>query len=427
MNPRWPAFLASFFVYLLPLVGPHASWTIGITLAHDLSHAADRPFLWVAANCLTALLLQAAAGWLAWWIFRGGKWRMSALLAAVPALLIAANGLYLFLIPLAVLVERDSAPEQGEWPVACTAPDAALSPVRPALDPGVALIRRSQGIQFALLEMPGCRVRDLPAGIAYDNAYLAAGGALLHHAAGPAGGIQWWWTRDPAGPPVAIAQKAAALDGMPILSRDGQWAGWTVRPRPEQPALLLQRLGAPEETVVSLQPLAPGNFSLLDLDSAARRLVVLRNDRELFALDWNGSAQPLPFDLAGVEPQTSTVRLLPSGWVAWDAYKEYEAYRVGWSLPGGRGTHRAPRGRSFNSVAADPAGRYVAVSIGGNLSIGSVPDPVYVLRAADGVTVFRRTLPQYARSQVAFLAGGFFAYTHSSGSTSEVRVLRPPG
>ena len=54
-------------------------------------------------------------------------------------------------------------------------------------------------------------------------------------------------------------------------------------------------------------------------------------------------------------------------------------------------------------------------------------DAVYVLRASDGVSVFRRNLPRYARSQVTFLGPEFFAYTHYDGARTEVRVLRVSG
>jgi hypothetical protein len=73
-----------------------------------------------------------------------------------------------------------------------------------------------------------------------------------------------------------------------------------------------------------------------------------------------------------------------------------------------------------------PGGRYVALSVTTSLSIGSVADSVYVLRAADGAQVFRRFLPRYARSAVAFPRDDLFAYTEWDGARAAIVVLRLP-
>jgi hypothetical protein len=113
--------------------------------------------------------------------------------------------------------------------------------------------------------------------------------------------------------------------------------------------------------------------------------------------------------------------------VAWDGYREREAYHVAWSTSSGQGRHRIPRGRSPAAVAVDPEGRHVALSVSGSYSIGEVPDAVVVVRTTDGAEVFRRYLPRYARSTVAFLGTEFFAYTGVEEGRSRLRVLRVPG
>ena len=62
------------------------------------------------------------------------------------------------------------------------------------------------------------------------------------------------------------------------------------------------------------------------------------------------------------------------------------------------------------------------MSVGTSLNIGKAQDAVYVLSAADSHEVFRKYLPRYSRSPVAFLVGGFLVYSEQSG----VRVIHIP-
>jgi hypothetical protein len=141
----------------------------------------------------------------------------------------------------------------------------------------------------------------------------------------------------------------------------------------------------------------------------------------------DGGVRRGPLAPAGVEPLGLTWRRGGAGWVAWDGYRERDAYRVAWETAHGQGRHRIPRGRSPGAVAVDPEGRHVALSVSGVYSIGAVPDAVIVLRTADGAEVFRRYLPRYARAGVAFLGAGFFAYTDVEDGRSRLIVLRVPG
>jgi hypothetical protein len=111
-------------------------------------------------------------------------------------------------------------------------------------------------------------------------------------------------------------------------------------------------------------------------------------------------------------------------WIGWDAYVEDSRYRLGWSTQAGHGQYEAPKGRSITSGAMDARGRYVALSTTTSLNIGTITDTVLVLRAGDGKEVFRKALPMYARSQVAFIGDTFFAYSDIDGTRSKTRVLR---
>jgi hypothetical protein len=72
----------------------------------------------------------------------------------------------------------------------------------------------------------------------------------------------------------------------------------------------------------------------------------------------------------------------------------------------------------------DARGRYVAASTTTALNLGNIKDTVLALRVSDGVEAFRRTLPSYSRSQVAFLGEDYFAFTEFDGARSRVKVLR---
>ena len=76
---------------------------------------------------------------------------------------------------------------------------------------------------------------------------------------------------------------------------------------------------------------------------------------------------------------------------------------------------------SITSATMDAAGRYVAFSTTTALSIGHVRDAVVVLRTADGREVFRRFLPTYSRTNVAFIGEEYFAYSDLS-ATHVMRV-----
>jgi hypothetical protein len=146
----------------------------------------------------------------------------------------------------------------------------------------------------------------------------------------------------------------------------------------------------------------------------------------LTAMGLDGARLPGPLTAEGVDPQATTFLRLGSGWVAWDAYRENEPYRIAWSLPNGVGTRRIAKGRGITAVAVDPGGTYVAVSTTTTLNIGNIKDAVFVLRASDGQEVWRRTLPRYARSSVAFLSERWFAYTDWDGLHATARVLQIP-
>ena len=156
-----------------------------------------------------------------------------------------------------------------------------------------------------------------------------------------------------------------------------------------------------------------------------KREVIVNRDLSAFAkLRLDGTVGWGPLTPGDIAAQNDTFRYLDGQWAAWDAYVENTRYRLGWSTHVRKGQYEAPKGRSITSAAMDARGRYVAASTTTSLSIGSIKDTVVALRTGDGSEVFRRTLPMYARSQVAFLGDGYFAYSDVEGTRSRTRVLR---
>src|SRR6266496_1535995 len=111
------AFAASFAVYLIPLVGPHAAWLLGEVLFNGEARGSPR---WMASNLAVAVTLQLSAAGLFYWFFRNPGWRRAIPLALASVVALATvQWLYLAAIPAMFLEEPDVAPERLSWPVAC--------------------------------------------------------------------------------------------------------------------------------------------------------------------------------------------------------------------------------------------------------------------------------------------------------------------
>lgn len=434
----WIAVLGSFAVYLLPLVLPHALVLWGAALFRELvSGGEGRDALWIAADVGLALIVQGITGLLLFWVFRRPAWhRLLVLVAAVPILFATIEWTYLVTLPSHFLIERDAAAEQGDWSVTCTVPQAHLvnvkSPVDGSLEQAAqAWVVFSEDLQLAVLRMPGCRLDKL--NLRYSNAnprisfVIPGGGVLYNRRENQTPPRTRWYFSRPGFDSLELDEplQHSKLDGWPILSTDGAWVAWVRRQddgRTSAPSVHIRAVHSAEEMEIGLSGVTPGSFQLLALDMDSREVTLARNLREFIGVGLDGTVRWGPLKPEGVTPQYSTFRRLGRGWVAWDGYKEHDAYVVSWSLPHGTGIHRLPKGRSITSVALDPEGKLIAISVSGAYSIGSVPDAITVLRVADRREVFRRYLPKHTRSQVAFLSPHFFAYS----TRGDVRVMQIP-
>lgn len=125
-----------------------------------------------------------------------------------------------------------------------------------------------------------------------------------------------------------------------------------------------------------------GLQQILQLDLAAGELVLARGLSEFYWLGMDGRVLGDRRNPIDVEPQPQTYRFLSGGWVARDAYRDSEPYRIAWALPGGNGKRRRPNGRSVTSLALSPDGLWIAMSLTSSLSTGSTPDVVAAWRMA---------------------------------------------
>jgi hypothetical protein len=341
-------------------------------------------------------------------------------------------------IPTLFLIEADNKPELSLGSPVCTVTETTLAQIhQPAVVAGFPEVvwveqylenRRTYG----LLRMPDCAVERIEAvlGINTSIPFGTTTGALLVHASDrETQQYRWLYVRSPQAGAIELTEPEGYSQSFaqPMLSTDGEWVVWPTLgpPRKQLPPLqnfVLVQPGKSKTRRVILEGLGTGRDTLLALEAKRKRILLAHNREEVLVIDFDGkvlSKSPKP---ESVQSFSRSFRQVGEGWVAWDTYRGEEAYLVEWSLPRGSGLHRVPKGRRILSVAVGPGGRYIAVSVGGQYSIGSVRDAVYVFRAKDGEEIFRRYLPAYTRSRVAFLGDQFFAYSEEGA----VKVPRLP-
>jgi hypothetical protein len=427
---------ASFCVYLIPLVGPHASWFVGEALFPE----AHRSPLWMLTNFAVVLFVQTLVAGYFYWLFGKPGWRAISLLVAFPLVFLTLQRVYLVTIPAMFLEEPDTAAEKASWPSVCSAHGTGQTDLRTASELWVRF--HAPPNNYAVLTMPGCRLANvtLP-----QPTYVPSSGVdfMIEPISVISGGRaivqryekahQSWWLI-PGTPPegdsslLRLEEPAdhAGNSGPPILSTDGRWVAWVATipgtgPRVLYHVLLRPRDPKDEGMIVDLSALGPDFYLLRKLDMQAREIRLWKRDH-LVIVGFDGTLKEEFIPPATVLPQENTYLEMGQYWLAWDAAREDGPYRIEWSLPSGSGSHRVPLGRTINSVAFDTAGKWIAVSVSSDLMIGKTRDAVYVLSAAHGEEVFRKYLPPFNRSSVAFLDGGFLAYSDLDG----VHVLRVP-
>jgi hypothetical protein len=430
------ALAASLLVYLLPLVGTHFVSLWGIVLWAEVTRGEREP-LWLACDLALALFLQilALGSFLGAGRLRGAL-RYALPVAAAPVLLAFLNWAYLVGIPTRFLIEEVDLPEKTEWTVACTIEDAWIAPVRAgaglALErAGVAFIHRGENA-WGTLRMPGCEARDLIAAETGAPQHVSPEGAMLFHI----------WDR--AAQKDGVFVLAAGSEGLsrvdppdetspwfPILSADGSAIAWLASARVDdgpgfEHRVRWRNLGTNEERSLRL----PSEFAiqpqLVGFDLSASELAVAFDLSSVVGLDLEGRVSWGPVTPPELDHVAENFVHHPGGFLAWDAYREKGRYRVVFGLPYGEGVHEIPKGRSISSIGLDPDGRFIAVSVSPSLSIGNVGDAVYVFSVASGEEVYRRSLPAYSRSEIAFLGPAYLGVTRIAEGKSFVEILSVP-
>ena len=426
------ALTLSFTIYLVPVFTAHSIDLFGPGLGQELF--GDREPAWKAADVAFALIAQAILFACVWWVVPRSKAVALGLtvLLLIPGTM-ALNFGYLYAIPSYFLIERDTTPDTSTWREECAIEGFSLDPVRQGISRGLerrgeTWVRQDNGTQYGILRVPGCAVEpvaipELPIAPGLQQALPDGSVVYVTMERGVAGQHYWLLTRG-SKEPRRLEVPEGAVDSGPLVSEDGGWVAWVTRSPGRDASLRIEPLGSGQPILFSHPLLQRTTLVPVELDMKRREVIVNLNLSTFAKLHLDGTVEWGPLTPGVIAAQSDTFRYLNGQWTAWDAYVENTRYRLGWSTPEGQGQYEAPKGRSITSAAMDGRGRYVAASTTTSLGIGSIKDTILALRTGDGGEVFRKALPTYARSQVAFLGDGYFAYTEVEGTRSRTRVLR---
>ena len=446
MSPRKAFVLSlvcSFAVYLIPIVGPHAAFFLGEVLWSQLP--SQKNITWAIADIAVAVALQGAVFALFYWFWRRRNLlSISALLIGGVAAVVVVQFAYMLWLPAYFMIEAETAPESGTWPEVCSAADASMTAFRtPARMPAggwrEVWLSDSHNVQ-SILRMPDCRRTPAP----LPQPHMEPGGridfsigitqvvpgglALVQRQDVKSGAVTWFLLSADTGKLQPLDLPVTDPSLAPSLSDDGSSVGWispvagTGPPVLDRVHLRSTASGAPE-AVLDLSTFGPASYQIVGVPPGnAGVLLWVSLPGKFLSTTLDGRQQPMPSIPNSVRPQSQTVILNDHGVVAWDAYQDEDNYRIAWAMSGSSGLRKIPKGSSITAAAADPSGRFIAVSTSTTLSIGNVRDSVFVFRISDGSEVFRRFLPKYSRTNVVFIGDEFFAY--SDGATTHVVRVR---
>jgi hypothetical protein len=405
------AFVLSFAVYLFPLIGPHVVFLLGQALWLDVTRR-ERELSWIITDAGFAVVLQFLAFALLYWFF--GKpvlLRGVVVVLALSFLALGVNYAYLIYIPSRFLIEAETAGETGNWAVECAAQEVGLVGIaHPSgvMDWPEFLVQSPDGA-YKLMHVPGCELiplsvpqakigpggrADFVIGLSY---FVPGRGVVFNRHETATGAFTWNFLSNGQLTVIPGLHPAAA----PILSLDGEWAGWI-----ERESVAIERLDGSEAPLqIPLENIQTWSYILRTIDMQQGEIELANSDRRV---------------VVGLDGKIKSSAVPP---LVWDSYRDNGPYRVSWNANGHSGTHNALKGRSINSAAMTPSGDLVAVSVATALNIGSIRDAIYVLRATDGTEAFRRYLPMYTRTPVFFATDDLLVYT-ADRQVVVVRVAR---
>jgi hypothetical protein len=330
------------------------------------------------------------------------------------------------------LVEADTKPEQGELEKVCSVANATIAQVHSGTDlslarAGEVWVIIAPGRRRARLAMPDCRVHAVSApevGSTMDR--VAAGGYLLYRT--EKGSLAY--AAPGLGNPVTLSTPSQPSYWNPVLSDDGAALVWLDR-QPMQSglrphSLRLRHLPDGREEAIALDHSARDQLELIGAASPSGPFTIAQYRSKIFSVDIRGTKIRGPVEPPEIYDARWGFRWVNGGWVAWDGYREEGRYRIVWALPTGRGTIVIPRGRGIETLSIAADGSFIAASVSSNLNIGRTNSNVFVVRTDSAEEIYRRYLPTYARTRVAFLGNRYLAMTQSMNGQSFVDIYRIP-
>ena len=438
----WKALIASFSVYLIPLVTAHIvlvwGWAVFVEF---FAGRGNREPLWLAGDAVLAVTLQGSAFILFVWIFSGRGWRWLSLAPAVPVFGAVLNYVFFFALPSYFLIEAQTAQESGDWPVACRIDDATLLQLRGPATPDLARAREAwigpaaAPGTWKLLRGPDCQVEETAHSRPSERGSLvavAAGGAALFTALEGDPQVTRYWHLDPvSGAATELTPPPELRNWVVTLSRDGKAVGWIESRRPGQiweRRLKTREVASGREREVLLQGLDRGQPEILALDGFEGAVMVSLYPGRVIGFGADGARAWGPVETGGIEHIGQYFVRLDGGWVAWEIYREKGRVRFLWDLPSGSGRREVPKGSGITDLAVSPDGALIAVSTSTNLNIGDIQDSLFVLRSRDGAEVYRHYFPRYTRTRMAFLGPRHLAVTRADLGKNRgwIEVLRVP-
>ncbi len=425
--------LCSFAVYAIPLVGAHFLSFVGEYLIRSMGRRGRTHPEWVASEWVVVLLTQ---------LLFLAVLRITRRLPRVLRVVFSVVTLILLIVPLNALlfstlaarylIENSTVPETNNLADECRADDVYGLPAMGGVfhqaeqaEQAALIVRRHGDDRVAVLELPGCAVRDIDVPPTADIV-STAGRTVL------------WTARRMSGDPPA--EWAVSTPDLPAWRIDGSAV----------PANVSPRLLDDERTVAWLERGTPAHIVLAET-SGVRRIAVPAlpqgstgpltgagpNGPFYLSVLGTGITQWLTIDGAGTIARTvpapdvvsrfgHQLHPIASGWIAWDTYLDDGRYVVAWTRGGAITKRELPRGLGINGVAIDAAGEFVAVTATSGLNIGNQRDEVWLVRTSAGTELFRRYAPKYSRDTVALPAGRYFVVGEITNGRPALRVYRLP-
>lgn len=330
-------------------------------------------------------------------------------------------------------------PENNALPEACTVQGAVLADIHGS--PFSALAHNAQTViyfstedRYALLTLPDCRVDRLPDATGRrgrGGIQVLPGGAQLLRSYPPTqagvaeAGYVYWYSPNASMTPVALpANVFPDKREFPILSEDGGWLAVlrTIRtPAENRNEIVLRNAASGESRILWPRDTEFTWHELVAIDVTKQEIVLARGLREYLWIRFDGRVIRGPVNTGDVQAQPPTFRWVGDGWFAWDAYRDERPYGLQLKTTSADRYVSAEKLRSINHAAIAPDARHAAMSL--QTQHGRLlwlRDAVVVIDMASGKEIFRRYLPRFTRTPVAFPGNEFFAY----GEAERVRVLR---